>query len=234
MRRVVVCCAWAALAVLATAGPALADNCGTLTDCLPSAKGLLIALAAVLIIAGVVAIGFGGAALLAAAFGGGGLALAGGGVISAAGAISVSAAAEITAAGAIATTTGVMMASAADGTGGPAGPSQGGPGGGQGVGPKPPAQPPTVSDTRLGNIVRDLFKGTRNPNRIGDGTTMDAIRNELSTGQATSGKMHLQKGREYAAALRNWLSRNPNASTSDRTVAQQLLEQLQNALAGNP
>jgi hypothetical protein len=131
-----------------------------------------------------------------------------------------------------------MMANTASGTGGTGGTSggssSGSPSGGSGVGPKPPARPPTVADARLGNIIRDLFKGTRSPNRVGDGTTMDAIRNEISTGRATSGKMHLQKGREYANALRNWLARNPNATAGDRSVAQQLLQDLQNALAGKP
>ncbi len=103
-----------------------------------------------------------------------------------------------------------------------------------GVGPKPPAQPPTVSDSKLGNIVNDLYKGTNNPNRVGDGTTMDAIRNELSTGQQTAGKMHIMKGQEYSNALTKWLSRNPNASAADRTVAQDLLQDLQDALAGKP
>lgn len=113
----------AAVMVLSTAGPAAADNCGGLTDCLPTAKSLLIALGAVLVIAGVVAMGFGGAVLLGAAMGGGGLAgglsLAGGGVIASAGAISVTSAIEITAAGALATTSGVMMANAADSSGSP-------------------------------------------------------------------------------------------------------------------
>jgi hypothetical protein len=63
---------------------------------------------------------------------------------------------------------------------------------------------------------------------------MDAIRNEISTGQATPGRMHLQKGREYVTALRNWLNRNPGASAGDRSVAQRLLQDLQNALAGKP
>ena len=46
--------------------------------------------------------------------------------------------------------------------------------------------------------------------------------------------MHLQKGREYVNALSNWLSRNPNASADDRTVAHRLLQDLQDALAGRP
>ena len=242
IRRFLTLVSLTTLLMLAAASPAAAHNCGDLRDCLPNAKSLLIALGAVLVIAGVVAIGFGGAALLAAALGGGGLtgglSLAGGGVIASAGAISVTSALEISAAGALATTAGVMMASASDspagsrGTSPGTGSSAGGPAGG--VPTKPPAQWPRVADTRLGNIVRNLFKGTKNPNRVGDGTTMDAIRNELATGTQTAGKMHITKGRESVTALKNWLTRNPTASPGDRSVAQRLLNELLDALAGKP
>jgi hypothetical protein len=215
-----------AAVLLATPGPAAAHNCGSLADCLPSGRGLLTALAAVLIVVGL--------AILISAFPpAGGLVLAGvgGGVATSAGAISVStAAAGITTVGA-----GIALATAAEGmpSGGSGGSGGGGSGSGGSGGPQPPAQPPNVSDPRLGNIVRDLYKGTTNPNRVGNGTTMDAIRHELATGQATSGRMHLQKGREYVNALTNWLRRNPNASAGDRSAAQQLLDDLTNALAGN-
>lgn len=53
-------------------------------------------------------------------------------------------------------------------------------------------------------------------------------------GRASSGKMHLQKGHEYVNALRVRLTRNPNASADDRTVAQRLLQDRQDALAGGP
>jgi len=82
------CYAATALALVAlavTASPALADNCGTVDDCLPSAKALLIALAAVVIIAAVVAIAFGGPILMAAVAEEG-AAAAGGGIVEAAGA----------------------------------------------------------------------------------------------------------------------------------------------------
>ena len=82
--------------------------------------------------------------------------------------------------------------------------------------------------------MRDLFKGTANPNRVGDGTTMDAIRNEVASGSRTAGKMHLQKGREYVKALTKWLAQNPNASAGDRGVAQNMLDDLNAALAGKP
>ena len=44
---------------------------------------------------------------------------------------------------------------------------------------------PQVADAKLGNIVRDLYKGAKMPNPIGTGSTADAIRSELATGLAT-------------------------------------------------
>lgn len=91
---------------------------------------------------------------------------------------------------------------------------------------------PSVSDTRLQNIVNDLYKGTTNPERVGNGTTMDAIRHELATGGAVHGRRHLEKGRQYSNGLRNFLRRNPDASLHDRRVAQSLDDELQGAMAG--
>ena len=92
---------------------------------------------------------------------------------------------------------------------------------------------PSVSDAKLNNIVHDLYKGTQNPGRIGTGSTADAIRSEMKTGQPTSGKFHTQKGQEYARALERWMANNPNASPSDRTAAQLMANDLKSALAGN-
>jgi hypothetical protein len=92
---------------------------------------------------------------------------------------------------------------------------------------------PSITDPKLNNIVEDLYKGTKVPNRIGTGSTADAIRNELKTGQPTYGRFHSQKGREYVRALEKWLCNNPNASAADRAAAQQMLDDLRAALGGN-
>jgi hypothetical protein len=98
---------------------------------------------------------------------------------------------------------------------------------------KPPGVPtPTVKDPKLRNFVNDFFKGTKNPKRTGTGTTADAVRNELRTGQPTNGRWHLTKARESARGLQNWLKRNPNADPHDRSVAQSLLDDLRAALGG--
>lgn len=93
---------------------------------------------------------------------------------------------------------------------------------------------PKVGNPKLQNIINDLYRGTTNPNRVGTGTTADAIRHELATGQAVGGRFHIQKGTEYARALENWLRANPNAPYRDRVVAQSVLDDLRSALGGGP
>jgi hypothetical protein len=90
-----------------------------------------------------------------------------------------------------------------------------------------------VSDPKLSNIVDDLYKGTTNPNRVGTGTTADAVRNEILTGQPTGGTFHTMKAEQYSNALRSVL-KSADLSASDRLVAQSLLDDLQNALATTP
>jgi hypothetical protein len=95
-----------------------------------------------------------------------------------------------------------------------------------------PLSTPVVQDAKLANIVTDLYKGTTNPTRVGTGTTADAVRNEIRTGEPTNGRWHFQKALDSSRALQNWLKRNPSASFHDRLVAQSLLDDLLNALAG--
>jgi RHS repeat-associated protein len=92
---------------------------------------------------------------------------------------------------------------------------------------------PLVSDSKLANIVDDIYKGIRGPSvPVGRGTTADAIRSELVTGIPTFGSFHSTKGTELATRLTNWLRNNPAASRSDRMLAEGLLRDLKNALAG--
>ena len=90
---------------------------------------------------------------------------------------------------------------------------------------------PIVQSAKLRNIVNNLYKETTNPLRIGDGTTMSAIRSELSSGQATNGVWHLTKGANEYRALTNWLARNPNGAYSDRLVAKSLADELEGAFS---
>jgi hypothetical protein len=93
---------------------------------------------------------------------------------------------------------------------------------------------PNVTDPKLRNLVDNLYKGTTNPNRIGTGTTADAVRAELATGQSTAGRFHIQKAEETVRGLQNWLQKHPDASYSDRLVAQSLLDDLLKALGRSP
>jgi hypothetical protein len=133
----------------------------------------------------------------------------------------------------------ILLSQAADNAGGnrPSGARESGSPGGSGSVPDLPQQPPPprrpVRNWRLRNIVRELWKGTENPNRIGDGTTMDAVRNELRTGRPTGGTFHAEKAESSINALRNWLrNQGPTASRTDREWAWRLLSELEKALKG--
>ncbi len=89
---------------------------------------------------------------------------------------------------------------------------------------------PNVTDAKLGNIVRDLYKGSGNFNRIGSGSTADAIRNEIKTGLPTKGKFHFQKGEEYIRAIEKWVENNPDAFKGDLEAANFLKDDIIDAL----
>jgi len=91
---------------------------------------------------------------------------------------------------------------------------------------------PTVIDSKLRNLVNDLYKGASTKKPIGTGSTADAIRWEAKTGQPVGGRFHIGKGQQYVNALRSWLRKNPNASPSDRSAAQSMLDDLNNAIGG--
>jgi RHS repeat-associated protein len=93
---------------------------------------------------------------------------------------------------------------------------------------------PIVGDSKLGNLISDLYKGARGPNPIGTGSTADAIRNELKTGLPTAGKFHSEKGLQYVRGLDNWLKNNLSAAHYDRLVAKSVRDDLINALGGKP
>ena len=105
--------------------------------------------------------------------------------------------------------------------------------------PTPGAPPsvlptPQVGSTKLQNIVNDLYKGTMNPGRVGTGTTADALRYELSTGQRVFGKSHLRTAQSSLRGLENWLKANPNAPNHDRLVDRSLADDLLDALGRTP
>ena len=90
---------------------------------------------------------------------------------------------------------------------------------------------PQVDNPKLQNVVNNLYKGTTNPGRVGDGTTSDAVRSENQTGLPTGGFFHTTKAQESVRALKNLLARG-KLSPHDRVVAQSLLDDLNDALKG--
>ncbi|MBA4689179.1 MAG: hypothetical protein H2184_18790 [Candidatus Galacturonibacter soehngenii] len=90
---------------------------------------------------------------------------------------------------------------------------------------------PTVTNEKLKNIVNDLYKGQGGANTIGNGTTMDAVRNEILTGQPTNGKFHTSKLKDYVNALEKRL-RAGDLNSNDEAVVKALLEDAKNALSG--
>jgi len=92
-------------------------------------------------------------------------------------------------------------------------------------------QKPNVTNEKLKNIINDLYKGQGGPNTIGNGTTMDAVRNEIKTGLPTNGKFHTQKLNDYLNALQRRL-RAGDLNDYDKSVVNTLIEDITNALNG--
>jgi len=90
---------------------------------------------------------------------------------------------------------------------------------------------PEVSNSKLKNIINDLYKGQGGTNTIGNGTTMDAVRNEILTGNPTNGKFHTSKLNDYVNALQKRL-RAGDLNEYDESVVKAILEDALNALDG--
>lgn len=111
--------------------------------------------------------------------------------------------------------------------------SGGGSGGTSSTPPQPKVTKPQVEDPKLKNFVNNNYKAVDSPTRTGNGTTADAVRKELAEGGDVGGRAHIQKAHNEVRGLRTWLRKNPDASEHDRLVAENMLEDLQNALNGN-
>ena len=86
---------------------------------------------------------------------------------------------------------------------------------------------PSVNNPQLQKLINGLYR----PNaKVGSGSTADAIRYELSTGQAVGGRFHSQKGTDSIRALEKWLGSNPKASLADRAATENIILDMRNAL----
>ena len=91
---------------------------------------------------------------------------------------------------------------------------------------------PNVKDETLKNIVEALYKGQGSKEQIGNGTTMDAVRNERATGVATKNSFHSKKARILHKGLENVL-RSSKLNKHDKAVARALREDIKKALSDN-
>jgi hypothetical protein len=83
---------------------------------------------------------------------------------------------------------------------------------------RPPARAPHVEDPKLRNILGSILRPA-GPSGVGDGSTVDAVRNEIRTGRPTKGQFHNIKARIAFKNLGKRLKEHPDASERDRAVA---------------
>ncbi|MBR4791069.1 MAG: hypothetical protein IK024_09290, partial [Treponema sp.] len=86
----------------------------------------------------------------------------------------------------------------------------------------------SVSNPKLKNFINMLYRAGA---KIGSGSTADAIRYELQTGNLLSPNGHLQKGKEALVGLSNLLE-TQNLSVEDTAIVKFLIQDLQNAING--
>jgi hypothetical protein len=99
--------------------------------------------------------------------------------------------------------------------------------------PRRPRPPPIADGRRLQNIINDIWKHAGKANTKGDGTTFDALINELRTGTETSGKRHLRKAADLMRRLHEAI-KDPSTSARDRAIADDLLDQFAIAWKARP
>ena len=80
----------------------------------------------------------------------------------------------------------------------------------------------------LKNQIAELYRPGA---KIGDGGTADALRYEIRTGKLVGGKSHYLKAKERARSLAK-LANSGALSTSDKKLAQDLIDDLNDALKG--
>lgn len=98
----------------------------------------------------------------------------------------------------------------------------------------PVAIPPTVKDPTLQSRINNAYLRPGATSMIeGDGSLVAAIRYEIRTGELVGGKNHaVNKATNVLNSLRKWLRLNPDADAGDIAIAEQLMKEIYDALAG--
>ena len=94
------------------------------------------------------------------------------------------------------------------------------------------AEKPTVSNSKLQSAIDDLYSGQGSKGQIGNGTMMDAVRNEIKTGNPTKGKYHSEKARSSIKNLEKQLS-SGKLDKQEKKIVRELVKDLRSALSGN-
>lgn len=86
----------------------------------------------------------------------------------------------------------------------------------------------SAENQSLKNQIAELYRPGA---MIGDGGTADALREEIKTGKLVAGKSHFIKASERVKALTKLIN-SGTLSASDTQIAQQLIDDLVDALKG--
>ncbi|WP_433858677.1 hypothetical protein [Streptomyces kronopolitis] len=92
-------------------------------------------------------------------------------------------------------------------------------------------QKPQVGNEKLQEFMDVLWRKNA---VIGNGSTAAAVRFTKLTGKLVGGSDHIQKAEEAIVFLSKWIRNNPEAATSDRLAAENVMRDLQNSLEGKP
>ena len=88
---------------------------------------------------------------------------------------------------------------------------------------------PDVTNPDLKGLMDELYRPGA---AIGSGSTAAAVRHEMATGQQVGGRTHTEKAQNYIKALGKWLKNNTDASGGDKSAAENVMQDMINALNG--
>ena len=90
---------------------------------------------------------------------------------------------------------------------------------------------PVVEYEPLQKSIDEIYKGQNSNNPVGNGTLMDAVRNEIKTGKSTKGSIHTKKARQMEAEMKKHIS-SGKLSTKEKQVARMLRDDIRKAING--
>lgn len=89
---------------------------------------------------------------------------------------------------------------------------------------------PSTTDPTLTHYMSEIYRPGA---AVGSGSTAAAVRAERAPGVQVGGKTHSIKAQEQIVNLRRWFRNNLTASPGDRAAAENVIQDMIDALAGN-